>query len=1789
VALPAQCGLILRPGQVNVLKLTWTDPELEDHLLRQQRQQQQDESGAGDLASAALAATRVTYVAWAGAYTNPNQQVITIPSMLAQTLKIPSGVQVQVEVEPGNVTPLSWVRIEPANADDYEILELNQVYVQDNLLNQMSVLNHGVAMPFWIHNNLIRLIIVGEQGPGSGARGETEVHAGAAASAASSRPYSLIGHNTRAEIITMLRKRPITTSTTTAATPTAPLQSAALPKPIVFRVQPYPLPDDVNPKSAQQDRFSSTPDYGPTEPLVGSLVFLHSSMLDRMKVKPGALVSIRRRIDAGAANWAVSSSTDAQAPASTKGPLDTLRISPKFITQLTERLQATRNELDAAAVLVRPPPEGDSSENFSFPSISSPPMPDNLHSHISTTTSLSQLLNSLHHLLASVKVESLRRLLSLRTLGVKEVRRNEQSSETVELDYDVGGLQFGLESDVGEQQQLSAMACVVAALPLDSVAREAGLNLSGISHTTAATLQPGSTIVPTAILTSVQRAVLDSPALSCVELEPASVSAARGILVAAHPTRKTESKTTNDAVSTSFAQDYAKSLETYCTQMVQWHRLCGQKVEALRAKLVDLRGIAPTPTSVEQRDRENEMFRSITSVFTKLDQELAILRERSSQLLSILSATSLHPILARPILASTASLRGRGAAAIEYQAGGWVAPRQYRSQASDNDGFPSRPEEIATGDAFKALYIQQVIFDNAASYSFGHATSGVSTPELVHPSEVNAKDKRTAYGLPSEHIVSSFAVWLANQPIGSQLCFSPNTVLTIPFVPAFSATHNVQCSYPDAFISILVSPIPRCALRLAQSLATPQMDATNFGNASDIVRLSQELGSFSLNVTRAALREDRGEASVTPGFFSQYSSLPSAMPVLLTKVVPNYPESPTDTQRTLGQIRGIWTPPDASVYFADGSRCAQRGVSDSAGDAATGTSSTSASADPFAGGISLRHTVEALDVNSAFEPVPQATPREPFTPLPFVVYNTPLLLPRTTPDLMAIIPATPLDQKSATNSFNVPRPLSFVDGMKTLVGLSEVQQSIVARIAVGCNPAAALKLLLECRVRNPAATLLLTGARRCGKTSCALAVAQHVATNPEVLVRPIYAPLRDLSRASTPTKRAYFSRLLATVASLAKSSSSPAVLLILDDLDVAVPADASSGSGSEGDSTQQVATKSLAEWLSDRLLALRDASASTLVTLQAPSSPSSSASAFPLTTPTASKVQQTQPTLYFRHKPVIVLATASGAGAIHPALLRGGLFQDTFALPTVRSRNQYMDLIERLLHRMTRTDSAQPLALEEIETQFETSVPAWLSSTEKQAEQVARPLLTPLQVMDVFKPQRVFPVQITKSLLAKLAAKVDGYSIDDLTQLLQRIVNAASARQIRAADPTLAGAARIQITADDIAVGSQGFKTAAQLSFTTKSTTSSGPPVKWSDIGGLATAKATLIETLELPARYARIFSKVPVKLRSGILLYGPPGSGKTMLGNAVAAQCGLNFISVKGPELLNKYIGASEQNVRDLFARAQAAAPCVIFFDEFESIAPKRGGDSTGVTDRVVNQFLCQLDGVEGRAGVYVVAASSRPDLIDPALLRPGRLDKAVYCALPETEAERLDILRAICKVHSPPETAGRETKMPEDAGVSKRTDEDEDDDLTAATERLERLENWRINPTYPSPILAPSVDLKKIAAITEHFTGADLAALVSNAKLAHEKRQERFESRTSTPENVSDPLEKEALVELEKYPDRLSMRDFLDGLDETAISLPLSERERFGRIYKKFIMSKTPTEGEQEFDPKHQRVAVH
>jgi transitional endoplasmic reticulum ATPase len=189
------------------------------------------------------------------------------------------------------------------------------------------------------------------------------------------------------------------------------------------------------------------------------------------------------------------------------------------------------------------------------------------------------------------------------------------------------------------------------------------------------------------------------------------------------------------------------------------------------------------------------------------------------------------------------------------------------------------------------------------------------------------------------------------------------------------------------------------------------------------------------------------------------------------------------------------------------------------------------------------------------------------------------------------------------------------------------------------------------------------------------------------------------------------------------------------------------------------------------------------------------------------------------------------------------------------------------------------------------------------------------------------------------------------------------------------------------------------------------PDVKWEQVGGLAEVKRELMEAVEWPMKYPALYDKLGHKMPRGILLHGPSGTGKTLMAKAVATQSEANFVSVRGPELLSKWVGESERGIREIFKRARQSAPCVIFFDEIDSIAPIRGaGGETVVTERVVSQLLTELDGMENMHGVIVLGATNRADMIDPALLRPGRFDKIIQIPLPDKES-RKSILEINCK----------------------------------------------------------------------------------------------------------------------------------------------------------------------------------
>ncbi|CAE6428580.1 unnamed protein product [Rhizoctonia solani] len=311
------------------------------------------------------------------------------------------------------------------------------------------------------------------------------------------------------------------------------------------------------------------------------------------------------------------------------------------------------------------------------------------------------------------------------------------------------------------------------------------------------------------------------------------------------------------------------------------------------------------------------------------------------------------------------------------------------------------------------------------------------------------------------------------------------------------------------------------------------------------------------------------------------------------------------------------------------------------------------------------------------------------------------------------------------------------------------------------------------------------------------------------------------------------------------------------------------------------------------------------------------------------------------------------------------------------------------------------------------------------------------------------------------------------------------------------------------------------------------PNVSWDDVGGLAHVKGEILDTIQLPLEHPELFAD-GMKKRSGILLYGPPGTGKTLLAKAVATSCALNFLSVKGPELLNMYIGESEANVRRVFQRARDARPCVVFFDELDSIAPRRGqaGDSGGVMDRIVSQILAELDGMgTGGSGgeVFVIGATNRPDLLDPALLRPGRFDRMLYLGVSKTHEDQLRILQALTR-------------------------------------------KFKLDPSL------------ELAAVAErcpfNYTGADFYALCSDAMLKSMARKAEEIERRVAEINAAPPLPEHSypmtaqyyLAELATPTETdvlVDQGDFERALAELVPSVSASELEHYREVQQKFASS--------------------
>ncbi|XP_038120975.1 nuclear valosin-containing protein-like [Culex quinquefasciatus] len=287
------------------------------------------------------------------------------------------------------------------------------------------------------------------------------------------------------------------------------------------------------------------------------------------------------------------------------------------------------------------------------------------------------------------------------------------------------------------------------------------------------------------------------------------------------------------------------------------------------------------------------------------------------------------------------------------------------------------------------------------------------------------------------------------------------------------------------------------------------------------------------------------------------------------------------------------------------------------------------------------------------------------------------------------------------------------------------------------------------------------------------------------------------------------------------------------------------------------------------------------------------------------------------------------------------------------------------------------------------------------------------------------------------------------------------------------------------------------------------PDVTWNDIGSLGDIREELKLAILAPVKFPNRLKMLGLSAPSGVLLCGPPGCGKTLLAKAVANEAGINFISVKGPELLNMYVGESERAVRQCFQRARNSAPCVIFFDEFDSLCPKRSDSAEGGAGmRVVNQLLTEMDGIEDRKGVFLMAATNRPDIVDPAVLRPGRLDKILYVGLP-AEPDRADILRALTKNRS-------------------------------------------------QPPLAEDVELGLLARLTEGYTGADLAGLVRQASLQTLKDSIDACDGGAQEEASSEEAEEQQLV--------VELRHFQEAIRNIKPSVNEEDKKHYERLKRKY-----------------------
>ncbi|KAF1323580.1 Ribosome biogenesis atpase rix7, partial [Globisporangium splendens] len=373
-------------------------------------------------------------------------------------------------------------------------------------------------------------------------------------------------------------------------------------------------------------------------------------------------------------------------------------------------------------------------------------------------------------------------------------------------------------------------------------------------------------------------------------------------------------------------------------------------------------------------------------------------------------------------------------------------------------------------------------------------------------------------------------------------------------------------------------------------------------------------------------------------------------------------------------------------------------------------------------------------------------------------------------------------------------------------------------------------------------------------------------------------------------------------------------------------------------------------------------------------------------------------------KPVLIIGATNRPDALDSALRRAGRFDREICLgiPDEDARERILQVLSQKM----RLDGA--FDFRAIARRTPGFVGADLVSLTKEAAVIA--------------VNRIFSTMLaTKPTTAALAIEPESATNEEQTQVVEAptLTEEEQAKQKQAAADgirskvtpfTPSQLAPLSITMDDF------LQAVAKVQPSSKREGfATIPDVTWADIGALASVRDELVLSILHPIQNPERFEALGLKMPAGVLLYGPPGCGKTLLAKAIANESGANFISIKGPELLDKYVGESERAVRQVFQRARASSPCVVFFDELDALAPRRSGGAgseggNGVSERVVNQLLTEMDGLDSRKNVFVIAATNRPDIIDPAMLRPGRLDKLLYVNLPVSN-DRLAILKTLTK----------------------------------------------------------------------------------------------------------------------------------------------------------------------------------